>query len=449
VRPRRTLAKMILQRHGVLSLLAAATLATGDAFGGDVVFDGSLPGTSAGALLPSAGVFAIEENRGFVNGANLFHSFDRFSIDAGESAVFDSSAGIKHIISRVTGNNMTSFINGEITASNADITSFWLVNPAGVIVGAGGALNVPGAIALGAADFIEFEDGQRWYAQGGGGASAVTLNVKPVDFGFLPVSHAGIVFTQDQNFFYNGTDLIPGNVGVGFSTLLTGGSVGVTSSFDLALERVKIETSPGGFAVIAGGQLDGDTQIFGSIVRSPLVVVTSGKELLVDIAAFGSPLLDGSVRFRAQKVEFSDVTVQSPHGTVGVAAVPDPYGLQVQFVAGPDDFLFAPVPEWPSRAVPENTITTLNTRINTASSEGSGGIYLLGEALDLRATRLEANSSPGSPADVTGLGIHIVGGSLKLQQNSTLASVLRRTGEGERRSDRHRSQRRPDARRLG
>ena len=88
-----------------LSLAAAAQVVT------DIARDGSL--TAPGIVDPTApgsGLFLIEELPGERSGSNLFHSFDRFDLGAGDTARFtaDPSQQTNNIINRVTGGSISN-----------------------------------------------------------------------------------------------------------------------------------------------------------------------------------------------------------------------------------------------------------------------------------------------------------------------------------------------------
>ncbi|MBE9032886.1 CHAT domain-containing protein [filamentous cyanobacterium LEGE 11480] len=92
------------------------------------------------------------------DGRNLFHSFERFDLNAQQTATFRSAPGIQNILGRVSGN--ASLINGliQVTGSTANL---FLINPSGILFGPNTRLNLPGAFTATTATEIGF--GNRWW----------------------------------------------------------------------------------------------------------------------------------------------------------------------------------------------------------------------------------------------------------------------------------------------
>ena len=167
---------------------------------GLIARDGTL---GSGALAVGTGLdplgqpadYLITPDLGEQHGANLFHSFARFGIGAGETATFtgpDPIAGpqsVANVIGRVTGGS-SSELNGTLrsTIPGADL---WLINPSGLVFGHSGRLDVEGSFHASTADSLAFDDAGvvRFYADPM--RPSVLAIAEPRAFGFLDRAPSG------------------------------------------------------------------------------------------------------------------------------------------------------------------------------------------------------------------------------------------------------------------
>ena len=91
--------------------------------------------------------------------ANLFHSFDNFNLNSGETANFLSNPQIRNILGRIVGGDV-SRINGliQVTGGNSNL---FLMNPTGFVFGANARLNLPANFTATTANGISFAN--NWF----------------------------------------------------------------------------------------------------------------------------------------------------------------------------------------------------------------------------------------------------------------------------------------------
>ena len=135
-------------------------------------------GTGTSVNSPDGRQFNIEG--GIKVGENLFHSFEKLGLDAGQIATFMSHPQIQNILGRVVGGN-TSVINGLIEVAGGN-SNLFLMNPAGIIFGPDAQLNVPAAFTATTATGIGFGN-DRWF-QAFGENNWTQLAGTPVEFRF-------------------------------------------------------------------------------------------------------------------------------------------------------------------------------------------------------------------------------------------------------------------------
>jgi len=125
----------------------------------EITTDGSL--SPAQNLSLTNGEYAITQDLGRTVGNNLFHSFQTFNIDVGETATFSGNPQIENVISRITGGT-ASLINGMIQNTLPKANTY-LLNPAGILFGEQARLDVQGGFYASTSDYLKFEDGGEFY----------------------------------------------------------------------------------------------------------------------------------------------------------------------------------------------------------------------------------------------------------------------------------------------
>jgi filamentous hemagglutinin family protein len=209
------------------------------------------PPTELGVGIRASGLNTIvetpiirEDGRGLINirggsrpggGRNIFHSFDDFSVGRIEVANFlnDTGLGTDNIIARVTGQTQSQVL-GWIDTTGFGAANFYLINPAGILIGPAARLNVGGSVNVGTPDYLRLSDGTVF--------SAVSDTLEPLSgtsisgFGYLSPPRAGVTI-QGESY---SPDLLPsaptnislfgGDISIANRRITTGGgSVLMTS----------------------------------------------------------------------------------------------------------------------------------------------------------------------------------------------------------------------------
>ncbi|NOT85620.1 MAG: filamentous hemagglutinin N-terminal domain-containing protein [Methylococcaceae bacterium] len=149
----------------------------------------STDGTAGAAQTLSGSQVTIPQDLGTTVGGNLFHSFDQFNINTGQTVTFTENTpnALNNVISRVTGGS-SSDINGTLSATPNGHANFYLINPAGIVFGKEAQIDVAGAFHASTAKQLNFTDGGLLNADKIQGSSL--SSVEPANFGFLASSAA-------------------------------------------------------------------------------------------------------------------------------------------------------------------------------------------------------------------------------------------------------------------
>ncbi|AOY78668.2 CHAT domain-containing protein [Moorena producens JHB] len=177
---------------------------------------------------PEGNQFNIDGGKLSGDGANLFHSFQKFGLSEGQIANFLSNPNIQNILGRVTGGD-ASVINGliQVTGGNSNL---FLINPAGIVFGPGASIDLPASFTATTATGIGFDGG--WFNAIGSNDYA-SLVGKPNTFDFAVSQPGGII---------NLADLA---VKEGQNLTLVGGTVISNGTLTAPGGQVTIEAVPG------------------------------------------------------------------------------------------------------------------------------------------------------------------------------------------------------------
>ncbi|CAN5473818.1 hypothetical protein BH09PLA1_BH09PLA1_05790 [soil metagenome] len=160
------------------------------AVAGTVAHDGSL-GPARNLSGPN---FIISPTDGRQIGGNLFHSFSKLNLSAGETANFTGPTSVRNVLARVT-DGMPSEIDGTIRCAIPGANVFFM-NPAGVVFGPNAALDIDGAFVVTTADVIKLADDGKFAGDAIANNSVLT-SAEPSAFGFLKPNASPVVIAGD------------------------------------------------------------------------------------------------------------------------------------------------------------------------------------------------------------------------------------------------------------
>ncbi|NEO86830.1 MAG: S-layer family protein [Spirulina sp. SIO3F2] len=259
------------------------SIISGTAFAQTVTADGTV-GT---AVINGSGLFWI--TGGTAAGTNLFHSFTDFSPET-FTTVFDagSGSGIERIISRVTGNNISS-IDGVLAVIGGNSPDLFLLNPNGIVLGPNAFLALDGSFIASTANSILFPNNLEFSANDHTVAPLLTIN-QPI--GLNLGSNPGAITAA------NGFLAVDAEQTLG----LIGGEIFIDNTF-IASETGRIELLGG-----ANGTVELNTSNRSVIVETQPNLGTwhnitlNGFDTFIDVSGNGA----GTVQIQGATVDFTE-----------------------------------------------------------------------------------------------------------------------------------------------
>ena len=178
--------------------------------------------------------YTIESGSYSADGANLFHSFNAFSLSAAESAAFLAQPETQNILARIN-SGAPSILNGQLQISGG-APNLFLMNPAGVLFGADAQINLPGNFTVTTADAIGFGQNalsqSNWFSATGTHSYSALSGEPNAKFVFSEAPLGSIV--------NEGTISVP----TGASLTLLGGSVVNTGTLFAPEGNITVAASP-------------------------------------------------------------------------------------------------------------------------------------------------------------------------------------------------------------
>ncbi|MBD2525608.1 filamentous hemagglutinin N-terminal domain-containing protein [Nostoc sp. FACHB-133] len=288
-----------------------------------IIKDGTLPNNSI--IKTQGNTITIEGGTQAEN--NLFHSFQNFSVSNGGIVLFNNSANIQNIISRVTGTSASN-IDGLIRANGT--ANLFLINPNGIVFGQNARLDIGGSFLASTANSIKFTDGSQFSAVNTPNQPILTISVPSglqfgSNLGVIQVQGTGRIIQDsdfrvplDANKFSNSLQVKPDKTLalIGGDILLEGGILSTKNG------RIELGSIAKGDTNIKqennGWSFSYDkTSIFGDIKLSEnaLVYVNSlkGEGNTINIQGRNIRILNGSLIF-SQNQEYKqngEITVNA------------------------------------------------------------------------------------------------------------------------------------------
>ncbi len=253
---------------------------------GQIVPDERAVERSLVSTAPGNSLF-VQIDGGAVRGSNLFHQLDQFSVPTQGIAFFNNAANIRNIISRVSGNRVST-IDGEIRANGT--ANLFLINPNGIVLGPNASLNLGGSFVATTATTVEFGNQGSWDAST---ATVPLLTVNPSALLFNPsVPPAAVIVDRS-------TLRVPS----GQSFALAGGPLRLTGATILA---------PGGWVDLVGvgtagrvGLTGGETLQLQMPPDQPLADIWLDQGARVDVRAGGG----GEIRLVGDRVNLTEGSI--------------------------------------------------------------------------------------------------------------------------------------------
>ncbi|HIK53272.1 MAG TPA: filamentous hemagglutinin N-terminal domain-containing protein, partial [Oscillatoriales cyanobacterium M59_W2019_021] len=285
------------------------------------------------------------------DGANLFHSFQQFGVDTGQTANFISNPNIDNIFGNVNGGN-PSIINGMLQVSGGN-SNLYLINPAGIFFGENASLNVPADFTATTATGIGFENNSWFDALGSNNWADLVGNPHSFDF----------ANTQPGAIVNQGYLAVP----VGQNLGLLGGTVANTGTLSAPAGNLTLAAVPGENLVRLGA--------VGNVLSLEMSPHTGGENSGLQPLQLPELLTGGGVQNASQ-------ITTNPDGTISLAGSGVRINPQTGDAIATGELTVGSqgVPgETPTIQVLGNRVALLGANVDASGTDGGGNIFLGGD----------------------------------------------------------------------
>ncbi len=344
-----------------------------------ITLDGTIkPGAQSGPL--TGPNFVIPASAGETKGNNLFHSFGQFNVPSNQTATFKGPASIANVISRVTGGEPSSIFGRIDSKTDMPAANFFLLNPSGVVIGAGASLNIGGAFRVSTAGCLRAaganclgpDDGTKLKFFVDPSRQSVLTADTPAAFGFLTANPVRISV--------EGSTL---SVAKSQTLALIGGDAPFPGRSDRGL-NVKGSTlsAPGGQVQIVSAGAAGEVTV------SPNLSVPTGMRLgqvgisgnsTIDVSGTGS-VGSGTVLIRGGQVVVDSGTLQGPSVRI-LSNTTDVDGAALGIDLQADDMV-----------IRGRTLIATQTSMTSSATGGAGAISLTANTLTIDNSLIRSQS---------------------------------------------------------
>ncbi len=255
----------------------------------------------------------VDISGGTTAGNNLFHSFQTFDVNLGQTANFVANPTLENILGRITGGQPSS-INGTLQITGATANLF-LINPAGLIFGPNAQLNLPAAFLGMTGDRIAF--GDQWFNAFGPNNYAQLLG-DPTAFAFSFEDPAALV-NQATLAVRPGNTLIllGGNINGGGNLTAPGGNLLIAAV--PGQNRVQISQA-GAVLTLEISTLAGGDRLPPELTPQSLPQFLTGTDSSIQVGNLSTAVND-TTEEAANFIQGGPISVAAPQGTIAAGAI--------------------------------------------------------------------------------------------------------------------------------